>query len=220
MHFKKLLLLILSISLMVLFTACKSQSTEEQIHNHLEEAVTLEEEFEKQQSEITDLELKEQEIYNQIIDLGMDDFETIKELSNQALEIIEQRKEKIGLEKDSIVSSKEEFNEIEALLDDIENQELKDITESMYEVMNNRYSAYEDLNGAYTESLKLEQELYELLQQEDLEQDRLTDQINSINESYEQVLHSNEAFNNYTVEYNEFKKEFYETADIAVSFEE
>ncbi|MBP2077911.1 YkyA family protein [Oceanobacillus polygoni] len=219
MHFKKSLL-ILSISLMVLLAACNGQSTEEQIHNHLEEAVTLEEEFEKQQREITDLELEEQDIYDQIIDLGMDDIETIQELSNQALKIIEQRVEKIGLEKDSIESSKEEFNQIEALLTDIENEGLKDTAESMYEVMNNRYSAYEELNDAYMKSLELEQELYEILQQEDLEQETLTEQINSINESYEQVLQHNEAFNNYTVEYNELKKEFYEAADLTVSFEE
>ncbi|WP_339227555.1 YkyA family protein [Oceanobacillus sp. FSL K6-2867] len=219
MHFKKLLL-ILSISLAVLLAACNSQSTEEKIHNHLEEAVTLEEEFEKKQSEITKLELEEQDIYDQIIDLGMDDIKTIKELSNQALKIIEQRAEKIELEKGSIEKSKEEFNEIEALLDDIENEELKNTAESMHEVMNNRYSAYEKLNNAYTESLELEKELYELLQLEDLEQERLTDQINSINESYEQVLQLNEEFNNYTVEYNELKKEFYEAADIEVAYEE
>ncbi|WP_337017208.1 YkyA family protein [Oceanobacillus massiliensis] len=219
MHLKKLSFILL-ITLIALLTACSSQSTEEQIHSHLEEAVNLEEGFENQQGEITDLEVQEQEIYNQIIDLGMEDFEKIKELSEQALGTIDEREEKIELERESIETSKEEFVKIEDLITELDDGTAKEKAENMYEMMNKRYTAYGQLNDAYVTSLEQERELYEMLQQEDIEQETLTEQINAINESYEKVLSSNEEFNNYTMEYNELKKEFYEVAELDVTYEQ
>ncbi|WP_067725752.1 YkyA family protein [Oceanobacillus damuensis] len=216
----KNLLLFLSIIPLTLIAACNSQSTEEQIHSHLEEAVALEADFEEQQGAITDLEIQEQEIYNQIIDLGMDDFDQITELSDQALEIIDEREEKIGIEKQSIEASQEEFAAVETLISDIEDPDVKEKAENMYDVMNNRYLAYSELNEAYMNSLELERELYTMLKQEDIEQEDLTAHINSINDSYEQVLNSNDQFNNHTVEYNALKKEFYDAAGLEVSYEE
>ncbi|WP_087973076.1 YkyA family protein [Oceanobacillus rekensis] len=213
------LFFIISSILLVVITGCSSQSTEEQIHNHLEEAVLLEEEFENQQSAITDLETQEQEIYSKIIDLGIDDFEQITELSNEALSIIDQRAEKIELEKESIESSQDEFINIEDLISNLEDTVVKEKAEKMYDVMNNRYSVYSELNEAYMTSLEKERELYNMLQQENIEQEELTNQINSINESYEQVLNLNEQFNNHTVEYNALKKEFYEAAELDVAYE-
>ncbi|WP_010649575.1 YkyA family protein [Oceanobacillus massiliensis] len=219
MHLKKLSFILL-ITLIALLTACSSPSTEEQIHSHLEEAVNLEEGFENQQEEITDLEVQEQEIYNQIIDLGMEDFEKIKELSEQALGTIDEREEKIELERESIETSQEEFVKIEDLITELDDGTAKEKAENMYEMMNKRYTAYGQLNDAYVTSLEQERELYQMLQQEDIEQETLTEQINAINESYEKVLSSNEEFNNYTMEYNELKKEFYEVAELDVTYEQ
>ena len=218
MRVRSLFFVLLGI-LFIVLTGCSSQSTEEQIHNHLEEAVALEEEFENQQSVITDLESQEQEIYSQIIDLGMDDIEQIKELSSEALSIIDEREEKIELEKESIESSQKEFSNIDDLISKIEDADLKEKAEKMYEVMDNRYSVYAELNEAYLTSLEKERKLYTMLEQEDLEQKELTNHINSINETYEQVLDLNEQFNNYTVEYNALKKEFYEAAELDIASE-
>lgn len=218
MRVRSLFFVLLGI-LFIVLTGCSSQSTEEQIHNHLEEAVALEEEFENQQSVITDLESQEQEIYSQIIDLGMDDIEQIKELSSEALSIIDEREEKIELEKESIESSQKEFSNIDDLISKIEDADLKEKAEKMYEVMDNRYSVYAELNEAYLTSLEKERKLYTMLEQEDLEQKELTNHINSINETYEQVLDLNEQFNNYTVEYNALKKEFYEAAELDIAYE-
>ncbi|UJL47800.1 YkyA family protein [Virgibacillus sp. NKC19-16] len=213
-------IIILSISLSTILAGCSGESTEQQIHNHLEEAVSLEEGFEQQQEEITELEKQEQELYSQLIDLGTDEFDQIQEISQQAIDIVDQRSEKIELEKESIDASQEEFNQVSDLIEDLEEEETKAKAEEMYNVMDNRYTAYDDLYTAYTESLELERELYTMLQQEDLEQETLTDHINTINESYQQVLEANEQFNEYTVEYNALKQEFYELAGIDVEYEE
>jgi len=64
--------------LIILLNACGSETTEEQIHQYLEEAVELEEDFLAYEEEIASLEQEEQDIYETITDL--DDFSRIKEL--------------------------------------------------------------------------------------------------------------------------------------------
>lgn len=219
MSSKKILSLLL-IGFFTVLSACSGESTQEKIHNHLEEAVALEQDFEDIQSEITELEKQEQELYSQIIALGMDDFDKIKKLSDEAVGVIDERADKISKEKDSIEASQEEFNKIQDLIENLEDEDLKSKAQSMYEVMEGRYQAYNTLNSAYSESLNLERELYTMLQHEDLQQEDLTDQIDKINESYEQVLKANDQFNEATVEYNALKKEFYEQAGIDVTYEE
>ena len=206
--------------LLIVLSACSSESTEEKIHTHLEETVVLEQEFEAQQSEITELEKQEQEIYAQVIDLGMDDFEEITKLSQDAIALIEERKEKIDVESESIQAAKEEFQSIEALLDDLEEGDAQTKGEEMYQTMMDRYDTYDDLYEAYKQSLDLETELYTLLQDEEVEQEVLNEQIEKINETYEQILTANDTFNELTVGYNELKQAFYEAANMEVTFEE
>ncbi|WP_164669168.1 YkyA family protein [Virgibacillus doumboii] len=204
--------------IIALLTACSGTSTSEQIYNHLEKAVELEATFEEQQDPIVELEKKEQEIYAQIIDLGMDEFDKIKELSKQAIDTIEKRSEKIELEKESIQASKEEFTKIESMIKDLEDKKVKKKAEEMYSVMMDRYEAYDKLNKAYSDSLKLEKELYTMLQKEDLEQETLTDHIKKVNKSYEKVIEANEKFNKFTTEYNKLKEAFYEAAGMNVEY--
>ena len=211
---------LLLVGVVALLSACSGESIEEQIHTHLEEAVTLEEGFKSQQSEITALEKQEQEIYSQIIDLGMDDLDEITKLSQDALVIIDERKEELIIEKESIASAQEEFQSIEELIEGIEEEALKTKGEEMFQTMTSRYAAYEELYAAYTDSLELEKELYTMLQDEELEQEALNEHIAKINESYETILAANDQFNEHTIAYNELKKEFYEAADMNVTFEE
>src|SRR5690625_7946639 len=88
-------IIVIIVSFFVLLSACSSESTEEQIHTHLEEAVAQEAEFEEQQQQITELEQREQELYSEIIQLDMDDFDQIQTLSEEALEVIDEHAEKI-----------------------------------------------------------------------------------------------------------------------------
>lgn len=214
---KSFLILILFLSAIV--TACSGASTSEKIYDHLEKAVELEDTFVKQQDPIVELEKKEQEIYSQIIDLGMNEFEKIKELSKQAIENIEKRKEKIELEKESISASKEEFTKIDGMIEDLEEEKAKESAQEMYTVMTNRYDAYDQLYEAYSKTLKLEKDLYTMLQKEDLEQETLTKHIEKVNKSYQKVIKVNEKFNELTTEYNALKEEFYSAAGIDAEYE-
>src|SRR5699024_6733170 len=158
-----------------------------------------------------------------IFDLSMDDFDSIKKLSEEAISSIDKRRDKVELEKESMDASKEEFKKVKDLIGDLDDEDDKKVKEKaneMYDVMMDRYDAYDDIYETYMKSLDLETEMYEMLQDEDLEQENLSNQLDKINESYQDIIDSNEAFNEYTVEYNALKKEFYEAADIDVEYDE
>src|SRR5699024_3664668 len=113
-----------------------------------------------------------------------------------------------------------EFEKTDQLIDKLEDEKAQDKGKEMYDVMMERYKSYENLYEAYTKSLKLEKELYTMLQQEDVEQEDLTNHITKINDSYEKVLEIKKKINEETKKYNEMKKEFYNAADIKVEYED
>lgn len=208
------------ISSLLLVTACSSKSSEEKIHDHLEEAINLEEDYETLQGEIGELELQEKEIFNQIVDLDMEQFDEIQKKSKEAVELSNQKQEKLGEERESIEASEEEFVQVESIITDLEDENVKQDAEEMYEIMTNRYAAYYDLNDTYQTSVDQEIELYEMLQLEELEQEEVTAHLEALNENYEKIISLNEEFNQLTAEYNDAKRAFYEASDLNVSYED
>lgn len=209
------------VSLLFLVSGCNlfGPTPEEEIYNHLEKAVSLEEEFENQQTPLVTLEKKEQDIYNEIVKLGMAEFEKIQTLSTDAIDTVNKREEHINKEKRSLEASQVEFEKTKALIDQIENTATKEKAQELYDVMENRYKAYENLYASYMTSIKLDKELYELFKKEELTLEELEAQIKKVNDSYSDVVKGNEEFNKYTERYNEIKKEFYKLAELNVSFE-
>ncbi|MCT1904753.1 YkyA family protein [Oceanobacillus sojae] len=217
---KKIYMFAIIISSLLLVTACSSKSSEEKIHDHLEEAINLEEDYETLQGEIGELELQEKEIFNQIVDLDMEQFDEIQKKSKEAVELSNQKQEKLGEERESIEASEEEFVQVESIITDLEDENVKQDAEEMYEIMTNRYAAYYDLNDTYQTSVEQEIELYEMLQLEELEQEEVTAHLEALNENYEKIISLNEEFNQLTAEYNDAKRAFYEASDLNVSYED
>lgn|SRR5699024_1627292 len=214
----KKLLLFSMMFIILLLTGC-SESTEEKIYKHLEEAVSLEKEFEEQQRSIMELEKEEQEIYEEIITLSMEDFDKIKELAKKATENIDKRTELINIENESLEESEEEVLKVEDSIEKLEGKEVKEKAQNMYNAMMERFNAYDELHKLYTNILKKEKELYVLLEEEETEQKELTDHISELNNDYEQVIEANRMFNEYTSEYNELKKDFYESSNLNIDYD-
>ena len=189
------------------------------MYEHLEESVHLEAEFEEIQDQIVELEAKEQEIYSQIQDLSKDEIEEIKKLSEEAIESINERSTLITSEKESISASRLEFEKVKDLIDELEDEEMKGKAEEMYDVMMERYEAYDKLHETYLETLGLEEDLYALFQDDELKQEQLLEQITLVNDSYEKFLEQNNNFNDATAAYNTLKEEFYNVAKLDVKFD-
>jgi len=202
-----------------IMTACTGLSAQEEMYNHLEEAVEKEEGFREQQQPLVKLENEEQELYEKIIDLNMDQFDKIQSLSKEAAGIVEERQEKLEAEKESIEAAKEEFNEFKPLIDELgeEQAEAKEKAQELVETMDSRYQAYQKLYDAYNKALKHDKELYDMLQNKELAEEDMQKKIESINNSYNQVIEANKEFNQHTDQYNNEKKELYEALDLNVS---
>ncbi|WP_273125153.1 YkyA family protein [Bacillus weihaiensis] len=207
---------VLTTLLLVILVGCLGPSPEEKIYQKLEKVVSLEKSFQEQQEPLLALEKEENELFNQIMDLGMKEFDQVVSLSNQALEMIDEREEKMQVENESILASKEEFKGITLEMEKIEDEDTLEILENLQTTMENRYESYETLYNHYSTSIKLDKELYEMLQNEELTMEELEEQISKINDSYEKVMNENEIFNGYTEEYNQLKIDFYQKAGLNV----
>lgn len=216
----KRIMLYIGLLFITVLAACGGLSAEEEIYNHLEEAVKLEADFAKQQDVITDLEKQEQDIFDQIIELEMKDFDQIKEQAQKALDLIEERSKQIDIEKESIDASKTEFEKSKEHISKLEDEKVQKKAEEMYAVMMDRYESYSRIYEAYAQSLKEEETLYNMFQDEDITQDEYIEQTTKVNETYEVMLKENDAFNEDTSKYNDLKKEFYDLANFNVTYTE
>lgn len=206
----------LFIVLLFLLSGCFGPAPEERIYTILEEAVTLENSFKEQQQPLLELEKKEADLYNRIMDLGMKEFEQVVSLSKEALTSVEERESKLQMEYDSIMSSKDKFNEINEEIEKIKDETLLQSAQELKSTMEERYKSYENLYENYKKSISLDKELYSMLQNKDLEMKQLETQIAKINKSYQSVMEQNNEFNKLTEQYNDLKIKFYEEAELNV----
>lgn len=206
--------------MLVLLSGCMyGKSPVEEIYEVLEEVVVMEKGFEEQQDPLVELEKDEKELYDKIISLGMKEFDEIVKLSDEALAIVDQRKEHMSIEQESIQNSQKEFQKIESLIEELEDQKVKDQANLLYSTMMQRYEIHDQLFKEYSKGLEYDAELYNLFKKEDITIEVLEEQITKINETYGQVLEENEKFNEATKQYNEIKLEFYKAAGLEIKEE-
>src|SRR5690606_34136918 len=171
-----------------MLSGCVSGPTpEEEIYETLEHVVSVEKDFEKQQDPLVDLEKKEKEIYDQLISLSMNDYDKIVNLADEALSIVDEREEHLQNEKESINKSKEEVEKVDSIIKEIKDADLKQEVSDLINVMEERYTSYDKLFESYSNALQLDRSLYEMFKNKDLTLEELEDQINKINDMYEQV---------------------------------
>ncbi|WP_018932820.1 YkyA family protein [Gracilibacillus lacisalsi] len=211
-------LLLIGFLLTLVLVGCSGESVANDMYEHLEETVELERTFVEQQEPFTALEEEEQELYNQIIELTADEMDEITSLSEQAIDTIEERKELLQTELESMQGAEEEFSQVKEYVDELD-EEPKEIAEEMIQTMDQRYEVYQQLNEAYLSSLDQDKILYELFMDEELTEEELREQIDTVNQSYDEVMEINTEFNELTDTYNQLKEDFYKAADLNVVYE-
>lgn len=218
---RKMGFMIVGAGLLLALSGCFGKaSIEEQIYDVLEETVTLEKPFVDQQEDIAVAEKREKEIFEEISSLSSDQMDEIQALAEDAFEAIEKREGYIQTEKESMDASKKEFEKIPSLVEDIEDDSVKEEAQGVVEAMNHRYEEFDVLHTSYKETLAMEKELYSLLKDEETEMSVVTDHLIDLNEHYEQVIEANKTFNEYTAQYNEQKQAFYKATELNITFEE
>lgn len=215
--FDKRYFLFWAISSYFLLSSCLPlKPVEEKIYHHLEGVVQFEEDFEKQQEPLLELEQEEKKLYNEILEVGFKNREQLTELAQKGIELADERKELLDKERKSMVNAQEEFAKVDALIEKIKGEDLKDLGGELYSIMNERYRVHKLLYEEYLTGIQYDKKLYQLLQHEDVSLEELEVQINEINEVYRRVYSLNERFNELTDQYNEIKIRFYEQAGLQV----
>lgn len=218
---RKVIYGIVGVSMVLVLTGCFGKgSTEEQMYDALEETVNLEKPFVEQQDDIADLEGEERKIFEEVSSLTSDEMDEIQALVKEAIDGIEKREGYIETERESMDASKEEFEKFTSLIEDVEDDGVKEEAEKVVESMKDRYGKYDLLHEIYKETLDLEKDLYALLEDEDAEMTAVTDLLVELNENYEEIMETNGAFNESTSSYNEQKEAFYKATELNISFEE
>lgn len=183
--------------------------TTDLILEHLEKTFEFEKEFNNQQEPLTKAAEEEYSLYNEIVDHGLADFEKIKELSDKALVVVEERKEILDKENQSLNLAEEEFNKIQPLIQEINDDKIKSEAENLYSVMQKRYDTYDEIYTNYKIMLVEIEKIYQLLQDKDVTIEQVKEQAELANSHQAALVELNEQFNLYTDEYNQGKTNFY-----------
>lgn len=219
-NMKRLITSSIAVLFMVLLVACSDDyNAAEDMYPHLEKSVELEGSFKSAQQELVTLEEQENKLYSELIEINMNELEKVKEIADQAISNAEERLSLLEQEMESIKASKEEFDLINEYIEKLDDQS-KEVANSMVEMMNNRFQAFENLYELYKTSVEEDIKLYELLIDEDLNKEQLDEQVNVVNESYAKIKEAQQLFNQYTNEFNDLKRDFYDASGLEVNYVE
>lgn len=203
------------LGLLLIVSAC-GNSAEEELFEHIEEAIALELEFEQQQEPLVEAEEREHELFEEMVQLGLGEMDEIEEKVNEALELASERKERMETERESIESAYAQLMEGEEMIEEVESAH-QDEGKAVFEAMQGRYEVHKELYDNYLQAIALDEELYTMFLNEDLSFEELEEQINDVNELYRTINENKEAFNDQTERFNEAKEQFYESAELLES---
>lgn len=198
--------------MLMIIVACNKNDKDvtKDINQYIEDTVDIEMQFEESQEDIEQLEERDQEIYDEIIQLGSEDYDEIVALADEAIKLLKERLEIVDLEKESIEAAREEFEQIDPLIEKVEEEAANDKAQKMYDAMIARYDAYDDVYKHYTDSIRLTEDLYTVLKEEEFQEKEVYSLIADVNDSYEEVAEAFDIFNSETSTFNHMKQEYYE----------
>lgn len=197
------------LSIVACTLASCSHNVHDKIFAHLDAALEIEQEFIESQEKLNELEERDMEIYDALMELDAVDEGRLQSLTDEALQNVSERMKLLEEERNSIIQSKEEFQKIEPLIEEVEKDAIKEKLENLFQTMMERYEAYDEVYETYVESLYLTENLYNHFKNE-AAYTVLYETLEEVNRSYEKLFKANDKFNVLTKQYNRLKQEYYD----------
>ncbi len=188
-------------------SACSGASTEEQLNEILETTFEEEAEYRDVQSELQSREQNEQEIFESIMALTKEQQAEVEEKSQEAIASADERLELLETERESMQSAADEFDGIDELIEETEEEAVKADLQALKEQMNERFAKHGEFTDAYQALIEQQKQLYAMVAEEDMDLATLQDKTNEVNEQNELVQEAVTAFNEQTEQFNELKNE-------------
>jgi hypothetical protein len=203
------------LSTSLLLSACSmgASSSEEKLSASLEKVYVEEQGYRDAQQQLAELEKKEQTTFNAAMELTQqqkDDValkvEELKASLTERLTLLKEENESIGKAQDSLTS-------FEGLVEDTKDEAVKTSLLDLKTSIEDRYEAHEVVSNEYQKLTDLQITLYDMLEDEETEQEQLQEQVILVNKQNDVVQSAINAFNEATKKLNEMKSSVYDSLD-------
>ena len=197
-------------SSVLLLSACSGSTPGEQLDTVLKDTFEAEQEYRQVQSELEELEQTEQETFESIMGLTQEQQDEVITRAEEAIASVDERLALLQTEKESIESAEETFKEIDTVIEEVEEEDIKNDLEALKTKMQERFEAHADFAAEYEELAGLQKELYEMLKGEETDLQTLQEKTAEVNEQNTIVQDAVTVFNEQTKQFNEMKNDLIE----------
>lgn len=198
------------ISSALFLSACSGPSTEEQLDAVLKDTFDAESDYRDTQSQMEELEASEQEKFESIMALTQEQQDEVRTNAEEAIASVDERLELLQTEKASMESAEEAFSEIDTVIEETEDADLKSDLTALKTKMDERFESHGQFAAVYEELAAEQKGLYEMLLSEETELQVLQEKTVAVNEKNEEVQTAVTAFNEQTEQFNEMKNNLIE----------
>ncbi|RFT68977.1 hypothetical protein D0U04_01015 [Bacillus clarus] len=204
---------------MTLLAGCFGPKPEEELYVAFENAAKQEKPMFEDAKKLETLEKEGQALYTQIVAEGKDNNQVVKEKLDQAVKNTEERGKILDKEKEVLNKAQEEVKSADKYVKKVEDNKLKEQADKVKSTYEKRHESFKKMYDAYSKSLKLEKELYTMLQDKGAKLKEISDKVKAVNQSYKDIDAEKDKFNEYTKSYNTEKVAFYKQANIKIKEE-
>lgn len=198
------------VCMVLLLSACSfGEKTEEKLSSILSETYQLESDYRDVQKPLAETELKEQANFQSMMELTQDQKEELTVLVEETAKLLEERLVLVEKEKTAINQASDKLADIKLLISETKRESEKSNIELVEEALKNRYEAYGNLTEQYTTLADLQENLYNMLIEEDVEVSSIQKQVMEVNKQNEVVQQAVQNFNDLTAKLNQVKEEVF-----------
>lgn len=191
----------------LLLSACSGPAAGEQLDAVLNDTFDAEKEYRETQKKMEELEKDEQQLFESIMALTQEQQDEVDSKAEEALASAQERLELLAAEKESMGNAQENFKEIDTVIAETDDDQLKKELGSLKEKMQERFDAHGQFTEAYETLNGLQQELYTMLMDEETELKTMQEKALEVNKQNTAVQDAVTAFNNSTEQFNEMKNQ-------------
>lgn len=203
-------LAMISVGCVLFLVGCQSDEKEaENIQDKLNEAAVYEEDFQANQESLEAYRDKEQSIYEDIIQGDIQERDAILEQADEGKTCLKKQNELVIEGQDYMEKAYETSTSIKSNIEQIEDKQEQDQAAELLNVIKERKGEIESYFDLYEDQLHTLYTFYEALESDDAPLDDMSQQIDEVNDTNEDMEDHLKSFNQATETYNEEEAAYY-----------
>lgn len=210
---KRLFIIVMLGCCSFLLVSCHTDEKQaNKIYEKLEKSTSYEKEFASNQEDLENYKEKEQSIYEDLIDLDVEETDIQQKLEDANV-YIEKQRQLVETAEDNYQKAYKESVSIKKNAKEIKSKKQQAQVSKLLAVIKERGKLMVTFFDDYDKQIKDLTSFYSHLEDDDIPLDKLDNQISDINERNQDLQDETETFNQYTKQYNDMEKHYYQTAE-------